>query len=98
MTPDERNQFMLMQKDIEHISNKVDELLIALKGSDLSKDGGLIGRIQQLEEENDLLRKEVELIKSSNTKTEMYVKIIWTLVGAFGSGIFMYVLNLIFKK
>ena len=105
MTEDEKRQFNHMQNDVAAIKTevatlgmKVDKMYIALMGSDIAKDGGLVGRIQQLETENEELREELDTIKTNAVKSDLYLKWIWGLVGAFGSGIFTYVLSLIFKK
>lgn len=98
MTEEEKKRFLAMEQDIHSIKNKMDKILVALMGSDLSKDGGLVGRILDLEKNQESLEKEIAQIKKEKVKTELYVKVIWALIGAFGSGIFSYILTLLFKK
>jgi len=105
MNDQEKVQFTHMQTDIEQIKNnlagqgvKVDKMYIALMGSEIGLDGGLVGRIRTLEKENEELKEELSQVKTNAVKSDMYLKWIWGLVGAFGSGIFTYVLSLIFKK
>lgn len=87
-----------MQQDIQQIKEKVDKLFTALMGSEVTEDGGLVGRVKELEQENHSLHEKITQIENANTKSELYIKIIWALCGTIGSGIFFYVLNLIFKK
>lgn len=105
MNEDEKRQFTHMQTDIEQIKQnvtgqgiKVDKMYFALMGSDLANDGGLVGRIKDLEGENKQLREELEKIKTNAIKSDMYLKWIWALVSAFLTGIFMYTLAFVFKK
>jgi outer membrane murein-binding lipoprotein Lpp len=87
-----------LEKDMRDLSSKMGNLYIAILGSDITKDGGMVGRIIQLEAQVKTLESKVEEMETAKVKTELYVKIMWGMVGAFASGIFLYVLNLIFYK
>jgi hypothetical protein len=105
MSPEEKTQFVSMQKDIHDIKKKVDgmggnleKVLGALMGNDLAKDGGLIARITELEEQNEEILKELETIKSDRAKTEWYLKLLWTASGFIAAAIFQFILDHILKK
>lgn len=63
------------QKDIVHIKQKINQLYVALVGDDISKDGGLVERINELE-------KLVEIVEKRSIRTAMYVKWLWGTGGA----------------
>lgn len=105
MNDEEKRQFTTMQNDIEQIKMivknqdlKVDKMYYALMGNEIAKDGGLVGRIQTLEKENEELREELEAFKTDKAKSDLYIKWIWALVSGLVSMVFGYVMTLIFKK
>lgn len=87
-----------MQNDIHAINNKLDRVMVALMGSELSKDGGLIARIADLEEENEQLKKELESVKTITDRNVQQAKIIWGLASALGTGLLGFILNQLFNK
>lgn len=107
MTETEKIQFGTMQTDIHAVklelatmgsgvnemAVKVDKLYIALIGSDLTKDGGLVGRISELEKQNETLENEIQEIKKKAAKSDMYLHIIWGLVGSIGTAVLAYVMR-----
>lgn len=90
MTDVEKQQFQLMQKDIKAIEETLKEVKRALVGDDIAKDGGLVKRINELEDE-------LEKLKLSFIKNDIYLRWIWALAGFAGSALFSYVLKLVFK-
>ncbi len=105
MSPEEKTQFVSMQKDIHDIKQKVDgmggnleKVLGALMGNDLAKDGGLIARITELEDQYEGIRKELETVKAEKAKSEWYLKLLWTAAGFISAAIFQFVLGHILKK
>lgn len=87
-----------IKTEISRMDKKMDKVMVALMGSDLAKDGGLISRIAELEDDNEALRRELDAVKVTNQKIELYQKIIWALGGSIASGVFGYILKLIFEK
>jgi hypothetical protein len=94
-----------MQKDIHDIKKKVDgmgtnleKVLGALMGNDLAKDGGLIARITELEEQNESILKELESLKADRAKKDWYLNLLWTAAGFIAAAIFQFVLEHILKK
>ena len=87
-----------MEKDMGEMKSQLNELYLALMGSKITNDGGMVARIIELESEVTVLKREQSAMKADKAKTELYVKIMWGMVGAFASGTFLYILNLIFKK
>lgn len=86
-------QISQMQTDIHEIKQKIDDLFTALMGSKVAKDGGLVGRIVELEKENSLLREEIqknrkelqqnldELTKKAE-KSNWMIGVLWVGAGA----------------
>lgn len=83
-------QLMEMQKDIKNLVEAVKDLKTAVVGSPVTKDGGLVKRIEDLE-------NQVEDLKTKFIKNDIYLRWIWALGGFAGSALFTYVLKIIFK-
>lgn len=105
MTNEEKNQMLDMQsdissikKDIHNFNQKFDKLFTALLGSEIGKDGGLVGRIDDLEKQVEKLVTENNELKKENTKRDLYLNIIWAIGGAIFTAIGLYVLNTIILK
>lgn len=76
-----KNEMQGMQDRIKGIENKMDKLYLALMGSDLTNDGGLVKRIIDLEVEVEKLKTEVEKDRKARIKTEVYVYFLWAVGG-----------------
>lgn len=105
MNDEEKRQFTHMQTDIEHIKismaglgNKVDKMYLALMGSDIAKDGGLVGRIEDLEKGVETIKGDIDKIKTEATKSRIYLYLVCVAGGFVLQSAFGYVLSLIFKK
>lgn len=105
MTHEEKQQMVIMQKDITEIKTEIhsfkgkfDELYTALMGSNIGKDGGLVGRIGELETEVETLKKENFELKKDNTRRDLYLNIIWGMGGTIITAIGVFVINYILKK
>lgn len=75
-----------MEKDIqdrlECLEKKIDSIMFALMGSELTKDGGLIGRVNDIEVKFDMKVKSDEAFRNS------LVRLFWFAFGiGCGSGI-----------
>lgn len=104
MTPEQNTQFVAMQTDVQVIktqlseqSIKIEKMLIALLGSDLTQDGGLVRRINELEQEKDRLCEELEDIKARSSKLEFHQKIMWGVGGFSLAAIVSQLISIIFK-
>jgi len=86
-----------MQKDIHDIKTTVAEMYNALIGSKLSNDGGIIRRVADLENENMLLKQDVESMKKSGMKNDLYLKLLWWVLGLITAAIIMYLFQKVFK-
>lgn len=80
-----------MKDDIAKLGQKMDLIYYALQGNDMTKDGGLIRRIGDLENENhqlhksmlqqtQALREEIEELKIAKTKSDLYEKWLWRII------------------
>jgi hypothetical protein len=79
-------QMEIFKTQLDEIESKVNKMLIALMGSDLTNDGGLIKRI-------DVMEKRIEKISEAQVKLEIYQKLLWVGAGA----ILLLVIQQIFK-
>lgn len=105
MNDQEKVQFTHMQTDIEQIkismanqSNKVDKMYLALMGSDIARDGGLVGRIEDLEKGFHEIKDQLIDIKADANKNRWHVNVMWGASGAVIMALFSLFLSYIFKK
>lgn len=89
------NKFDKRQSEMQE---KVDKMYFALMGNELARDGGLVGRIEELEETDKNILKELQELKGKNIGFEIYQKIMWSMVGGVVALVFSYVVNLMFEK
>lgn len=87
-----------MQEDIRGIKNKLDQLFTALMGSEIAKDGGLVSRLERLEDENEKLRGKIEDMEKNTVKSDTRLNIIWALIGFVGASLGGFLINYITKK
>lgn len=97
MTPVEKQEFKQMKDDIEKLvaaqgqnSDKLDKLLIALKGDDL----GNKGLLKEYEETSD----HVKTLMEERTRNNLYITIIRWLIGIIAVGIIGFLIDTIFNK
>lgn len=99
-------QITQMQKDIHEIKTKVDDLFTALMGSKVAQDGGLVGRIVELEKENSTLREEIQktrmelqesiqLLENKAEKSKWMVGVLWIGAGAGLATLISFLLSLL---
>jgi hypothetical protein len=90
MTTEEKKEFGFMKKQIFDVNTKVDKILVALVGDDIAKEGGMVRKIQLLEDEVEkVTRGYVELQSNYNKlerKIDIYKVIIIALAVGFGLG------------
>lgn len=105
MTDEEKRQFTHMQTDIEQIKismadqgNKVHKMYLALMGSDIARDGGLVGRIEDLEKDAKEIKNSLIEIKADASKNRWHVNVMWGASGAVAMALFSLFLSYIFKK
>lgn len=80
------------------MSKQMDRLETALLGSDLTKDGGLVGRIIELEKDVAVLEEKIEKLENEKSKSDIYVKILWAAGGVVCTIFLTILLNYIFKQ
>lgn len=98
MTEEEKTRLLLMENDVGLIKQKVEEISTALLGSNLTKDGGLIKRIVELEIKSDLLEEKIEVQTKKTTAMEIYQKIMWSCAGGAAVMLAKFLFDLILKK
>lgn len=87
-----------LEKEIHSIGDKVDEMYIALLGSPLTKDGGLIKRVADLEETVSSFEEDFEKLKMNNYKISVYQRWIWGLGCSGATGLVGFVLDKLLTK
>ncbi len=104
MSPDEKIQFVSMQTDIQAIKQdlhgmdrKLDKVMTALMGSDVANDGGLVKRIQELEDQHEDILKKLSKIEIEKTKIELYQKILWAVAGSGAAIAFQLIASYLIK-
>lgn len=86
-----KNISLVMQSQIDKIRDMVEDILTALNGSSITKRGGLVARLDTLEEKVDRIEKRTD-------KVEMYQKLLWAAAGFVSMGVFQEILKRIFKQ
>ena len=75
----------VIKQEVEKLSSTLDKVYNALVGSELGKDGGLVKRLYQAEQELAILKEKVETIETDNgkevLKTDIYRKLTFFLAG-----------------
>lgn len=79
---------------MKDMKGKVDKMFYALMGNEIAKDGGLVGRIEHLEEAFEKLEGVVQKQAERNIKLEVYQRIMWTAIGGVAMAVFSYVITL----
>lgn len=87
-----------MERDIHSIKQGLEEISTALLGSKLTKDGGLVRRIDDLEHRAEELEEKIEEHEKRTTRMEIYQKIMWTCTGGASVLLVKFILEIIFKK
>lgn len=82
-----------IKKEVEVVSGKVNDVHQALIGSPLSKDGGMVQRLQECEQNVEELRDKIVAIEMNHEKSALYLKIIWGLGGVVLTALITYFLN-----
>lgn len=98
MTEEEKTRLLLMENDVSLIKQRVEEISMALLGSSLTKDGGLVRRIVELELKADQLEEKMEEQSKKTSAMEIYQKIMWSCAGGAAVLLAKFAFELIFKK
>lgn len=107
MSPEEKQEFTRMQTDIKEIKSQLggfstqmatfgsqmSECLLALRGSAISEDGGLVLRIKLLEQKNKEQDEKLEEMKRNAMKADLYLKMLWGTGASLATLILTYIVN-----
>jgi len=74
--------------DVAHMKNQVNEMYTALVGNGITKDGGLVKRMDEMELRQELMDKRQEKIDSKQTITGTYIKLLWGAAAAIITSIY----------
>lgn len=85
-----------IKRDVTDMQQKVNELHTAFVGSTLSKDGGILKRIEDLEIALEENKQRIDAFEVNNKERMLYIKWIWGIGGALGLALITIALNYIF--
>jgi ElaB/YqjD/DUF883 family membrane-anchored ribosome-binding protein len=99
----------VLKQEIGELKDTIGEIKSALIGNDYAKDGGLVGRLSKAEVKIETLEKEVDEQKEKHEKemnelkmraekNDVYVKIMWALVGMGATALIGFLISLILKR
>src|SRR5688572_12445823 len=71
----------IIKNSLTKLETRFYSIHTALSGSEITKDGGLIGRIIESEKELALLTVRVEQVEKKETQRRFYIRIIYGAVG-----------------
>jgi len=74
--------------DVAHMKTQVNEMYTALIGNGITKDGGLVKRIDDIEQRQELMDKRQEKIDSKQTVINTYIKLLWGAAAAIVTSIY----------
>ena len=86
---------MELLQQVTDIKGKVDKMYDALMGNSISKDGGLVKRIEVLEETDYEILEKIASIEKKSIKMEVYQKIMWSCIGGTVGIAFAYLVQTI---
>lgn len=93
-----KKEMTQLHTDLSKMTEKVDEMYFALMGNKLAKDGGLVKRIENLEQNLEEVETNIETLVKKNVGFEVYQKVIWGAVGTIIGLIFSYVIQVMISK
>jgi hypothetical protein len=73
---------------------QVTEMYTALIGNNISKDGGLVGQIKNIDHRQDRLDERMGKMEKTIIKMAVYIKLFWASIGSTATAVF----SLIIKK
>lgn len=73
-------RFAEMEDKIESIDKKLDKVVSAILGNELTKEGGIVNKIKELEEHQSVLETYIETIQTQQkTHDDFRKRVIWTV-------------------
>lgn len=80
-------------KDISEIKARLSEIYVALMGSDISKDGGIVKRLQANEIKIETFETLIDKAERKIIRVALYVKILWGAAGAVAMAMFALIIK-----
>lgn len=82
---------------VDKLSGAVGELVVALKGNEFGTEG-MVVRVQQIEQQQNLLNKRLDELELAAKKKEMYIVAFFTACGVVIGTIIKSIIDHAFKK
>lgn len=83
----------LIKQDVSKLSNTLSEVHQAIIGNSMTRDGGIVQRVIDLENEASSLSNRIIAISAKMTKAELYVKIIWAMGGSIAGALLIWLVS-----
>lgn len=74
---DANHSYESFRQDLTKFSEKLDNIYYALQGNSLTKDGGLVQRVADLEDEKVKLTDRIEIIEKKAIRSSVQLGLMW---------------------
>lgn len=86
-----------MQNDISEIKEKINSLVAALVGNDISQDGGLVKKVTEQEKQLQTLKTRIDMVERIELENKWYKTTIRWFIITFASAVITALVAYIFK-
>jgi len=93
-----KRDLVSLDKEVSGIKVMLNEVHGAIIGNTLSKDGGIVKRLETAEEKLDNVHDKISRLEKINVKLQIYQKVLWGCAGGVATAVFAYILQLWFNK
>jgi hypothetical protein len=88
------NENNSLAADVAHMRKQLNEMYTAMVGNPITKDGGLVKRMADMEAAQDEQGGRLKKLETALVKVAIYMKLFWAATGSAATAIF----SLIIKK
>ena len=91
-------EFKRLERAVDDIRETLNQVHVAIVGSELAGDGGMAKRLKDAEAKLEELEIKIFATEKKQIRYNIYTVIMWICIGAVTMGVFMYALPIFFKK
>ncbi len=88
----------LLEREVSGMKVTLGEIHTAIIGNPLSKDGGMVLRLENAEQQIEEFQLRLVNAEKKQIKYNVYTVIMWVLAGGCASMIFAYIVNILFHR